>query len=93
MKYVLLLLSLVSLAYCATSCSSRVPSTAEDCLAASREDGYSCCYLKATKWMDNEEVMKCLEVNTTYVEDDDYKNNYIKVLEIIYKKVKKLVCK
>ena len=93
MKYVLLLLSLVSLAYCATSCSYIVPSSAEDCLAASKADSYSCCYLKATKKTDNEEVTKCIEVGTTYVENDNDKNNYIKGLEVIFKKVKKFVCK
>ena len=91
MKYVLLLLSLVSLAYCAYSCSIIKPSTEKDCFEASRAENYSCCYLKATPYLGNGDVKKCLEVNTTYVEGDN-KDSYIKYIGIVYKKIKNFVC-
>ena len=91
MKYVLLLLSLVSLAYCITYCSNTVPTTEKDCLEAPRAENYSCCYLKATPYVSNEDIKKCLEVNTTYVEGDN-KDLYIKGIGILYKKIKNFVC-
>lgn len=91
MKYVLLLLSVISLAYCATSCSNTNPSTSLGCLTASKSDDCYCCYLKATQYGGGT-TQKCLEISKSYIDNDNV-YTYIKGLNVLYKNVESLYCK
>ena len=91
MKYILLLLSVVSLAYCATSCSNTTPSTSLGCLTASKADDCYCCYLKAISYTGGS-VQKCMEVYKSSIDNDNV-YNYIKLISIGYKNVESLYCK
>lgn len=92
MKYVLLLLALISMSYCATTCGDTKPSTSLGCLGASKSDGNYCCYIKATLRLSGGVVTKCEELSKSLI-DNNAVYDYIKTIEIFpYSHVDSLYC-
>ena len=92
MKYVLLLLALISMSYCSTSCGDIKPSTYLGCLTGSASSGYYCCYFKGTLRVSGGVVTDCREISKSLI-DDNVVYDTIKAYEIFpYSHVDSLFC-